>query len=399
MIHKAYKFRIYPTQEQQELLSKHFGCSRFVYNHFLNVQKNHYLTNKDNKENDRIHLYKSKFDNMKELTQLKKELTWLREVNAQSLQVTLTNLDTAYKQFFLKNSSFPKFKNRYSKQSFKVTQAVSINNKRLYIRKFKQGIKLTQHREFDGRIVNATVSKNPANQYFVSIVCEVEQVTLPKLSNAIGIDLGIKDFAVTSNKDVYSNPKILYQYENQLKYLNRQLSKKKLKSKNRNKARLKVAKLHNKIANIRQDFLHKLSSKIVNENQVIALEDLNVKGMMKNHNLAKAISNCSWAIFVGMLQYKSDWYGRETIKIDRWFPSSKTCTYCGYINQSLKLHQRTWVCKSCNSTIDRDYNAAINILKQGLNLIDLTAVGTIVESLRSCPVTIGSCETGNSNLE
>ena len=399
MIHKAYKFRIYPTIEQQELLSKHFGCSRFVYNHFLTVQKDHYLNNKDNKESDRVHLYKSKFGNMKELTQLKKELTWLKEVNAQSLQTTLTNLDTAYKQFFKKNTSFPQFKSKYANQSFKVPQATSIKNKNIYIPKFREGIKLRQHRELDGRIINATICKNSANQYFVAIVCEVPQVTLPTLNNAIGIDLGIKDFAVTSNKDIYTNPKILYQYENKLKYLQRQLSKKKLTSKNRIKAKLKVARLHNKIANIRQDFLHKLSTKIINENQVIVLEDLNVKGMMKNHNLAKAISNCSWSTFVSMLQYKSDWYGRETIKIDRWFPSSKTCNYCGYINQSLKLHQRTWVCNQCNITIDRDYNAALNILKQGLSLISSTAVGTTVESLRSCPVPIGSCETGISVLE
>ena len=396
MIHKAYKFRIYPTQEQQELLSKHFGCSRFIYNHFLNVQKEHYLNNKDNEESERVRLYKSKFETMKELTQLKKELTWLKEINSQSLQCTLTNLDTAYKQFFLKKSNFPKFKSKYTKQSFKVPQYTAIENKRLFIPKFKQGIKLRQHRELGGRIINVTISKNSANQYFVSVVCEVEQLQLLKLNNAIGIDLGIKDFAVTSNKDVYTNPKILYQYESKLKYLQRQLSKKKLSSINRNKARLKVAKLHNKIANIRQDFLHKLSTKIINENQVIVLEDLNVKGMMKNHHLAKAISNCSWSTFVNMLQYKSDWYRREVIKIDRWFPSSKTCNHCGYINQSLKLSQRTWICNQCNTTIDRDYNAALNILKQGLNLIDSTAVGTTVESLRSCPVTIGSYETGNS---
>ena len=235
MIHKAYKFRIYPTQEQQELLSKHFGCSRFIYNHFLNVQKEHYLNNKDNEESERVRLYKSKFETMKELTQLKKELTWLKEINSQSLQCTLTNLDTANKQFFLKKSNFPKFKSKYTKQSFKVPQYTVIENKRLFIPKFKQGIKLRQHRELGGRIINVTISKNSANQYFVSVVCEVEQLQLLKLNNAIGIDLGIKDFAVTSNKDVYTNPKILYQYESKLKYLQRQLSKKKLSSINRNK--------------------------------------------------------------------------------------------------------------------------------------------------------------------
>ena len=294
MYHKAYKFRVYPTQEQKVLLNKHFGCSRFIYNHFLNLQKEHYLSNKDNEESERVALYKSYYDNAKELTQLKKELLWLKETNSQSLQASLKNLEIAYKRFFKKTSAFPKFKSKYSKQSFKVPQHIAIKSKRLFIPKFKHGIKLRQHKELDGRIINATISKNSANQYFASFLCEAPKVTLPKRSNAIGIDLGIKDFAVTSNKEVYSNPKILYQYENKLKHLQRQLSNKKLTSKNRSKARVKLAKLHNKIVNIRQDFLHKLSTKIVNENQVIVLEDLNVKGMLRNHHLAKAISNCSW---------------------------------------------------------------------------------------------------------
>ncbi len=376
MIHKAYKFRIYPNSEQRELLAKHFGCSRFIYNYFLNSQKEYYLKNKEKDEGERINLYKSKFDNINKLPILKKEFSWLKEVNAQSLQATVANLDVAYKSFFKKQNSFPKFKNKNSKQTFKVPQNTVIENKRLYIPKFKEGIKITQHREIEGRIINAVVSKNSAEQYFVSLTCEVLQNKLTRSSNQIGIDLGIKDFAVTSNNEKYSNPKVLRKHEDKIKYLQRQLSKKEKGSRNRNKARIKLARLCNKISNKRSDFLHKLSIKIINENQVIVLEDLNVKGMLQNHKLAKAISDCSWSSFVNMLQYKSNWHGRELIQVDRWFPSSKMCNHCKHINSNLKLSQRVWKCEQCNNKIDRDYNAAKNILEQGLNL---TAVGAIVE--------------------
>lgn len=367
-IHSTYKFRIYPTEVQEILLSKHFGAVRFIYNHYLNKQKQHYLNNKEEIEAKRVKGNSNFFQNCKDLTQLKKqeEFSWLKEINSQSLQHALNNLDTAYAKFFRKEAQFPVFKSKHNNhQSFTVSQNTLLEGYKLFIPKFKEGIKIKQHRKIEGKILYSTISRTPANKYFVSVTVEREMQEKSRLTKEVGIDLGIKDFCICSDSTRISNPKHLYRLEKKLKFKQKELSKKKKGSKNRNKQRLKVARIHERISNSRLDFLHKLSSKLVNENQVIYLEDLNVKGMVKNHKLAKAISDCSWSKFLTLLKYKSDWNDRQVVQIDRFFPSSKTCSHCGWIKQDLTLKDRDWVCSSCNASIDRDLNASLNILKQG----------------------------------
>jgi putative transposase len=361
---KSFKFQLLPTKEQKEKLSQHFGCRRFVWNYFLNRRKEEYLDNKKT-----LNYY----DCANELTKVKKqeEYNWLKEVNSQTLQHTLRDLDTAYNKFFRKETKFPIFKSKHKKQSFRVPQHISVENDKIYFPKFKEGIKLNMHREF-GEIRFITISKTSTNKYFVSLTCEVEQKKLKKNKNKIGVDLGIKNFAVCSNGEVFDNPKHYHQLEKKLKYNQRQLSKKTKGGSTRNKQRLNVAKIYERITNSRTDFLHKLSRKLIDENQVICVEDLNVKGMMSNHKLAKSVGNCGWGEFVRQLTYKAEWYGRTLIKIDRFFPSSKTCYDCGYINQELSLKDREWKCV-CGKDIDRDYNASLNILKQGLNMSGLGA--------------------------
>jgi putative transposase len=355
---KSFKFQLLPTKEQEVLLAKHFGCKRFVWNYFLNRRKDEYLNNKST-----LNYY----DCANELVQLKKENEWLKEVNSQSLQHTLRDLDGAYNRFFRKESNFPKFKSKWNKQSFRVPQFNKIENNKLYFPKFKEGIKINVQREF-GDIRFVTVSKTPTGKYFASLTCEVGEIQKWKpVSKSIGVDLGIKDFAVCSDGERYHNPKWYNQLEKKLKYNQRQLSKKKKGSNSRNKQRRKVALIHEKITDARKDFLHKLSHKLIHENQVVCIEDLSVKSMMSNHHLTKEIQNCGWYEFTRQLQYKSEWYGREVIKIDRFFPSSKTCNSCGWINEELTLKDREWECYSCGKVVDRDFNASLNILQQGLN--------------------------------
>jgi putative transposase len=356
---KSFKFQLLPTKAQEVLLAKHFGCKRFVWNYFLNKRKEEYL-----KDKKALNYY----DCANELVNLKKqeETSWLKEINSQTLQATLRDLDGSYNRFFRKQSKFPKFKSKWDRQSFRVPQHISIENNKIYFPKFNEGIELNQHREI-GEINFITVSKTPTGKYFVTITCEVGEIQkLPSNVKSIGIDLGIKDFAVCSDGNKFDNPKHYHKLEKRLKFKQRQLSKKKKESNSRLKYRKQVALVHEKITNNRQDFLHKLSTKLIHENQVICIEDLNVKGMMANHKLAKSIGNCGWSEFVRQLTYKAEWYGREIIKVDRFFPSSKTCNHCGWINESLTLSDREWTCV-CGKVIDRDLNASQNILQQGLN--------------------------------
>jgi len=357
---KSFKFQLLPTKDQEVLLSKHFGCRRFVWNHFLNRRKEEYL-----KDEKTLNYY----DCATELVSLKKkeETNWLKEINSQTLQHTLRDLDGSYNRFFRKQSKFPKFKSKWDRQSFRVPQHISIEKNKIYFPKFNEGIELNAHREI-GEINFITISKTPTGKYFVSITSDVGEIQKLHVNDkSIGVDLGIKDFAVCSNGEKFDNPKHYHKLENKLKFKQRQLSKKKKESNNRLKYRKQVALIHEKITNNRQDFLHKLSTKLIHENQVICIEDLNVKGMMANHKLAKAIGNCGWGEFVRQLNYKAEWYGREVVVIDRFFPSSKTCSHCGWINESLTLSDREWTCV-CGKVIDRDLNASLNILQQGLNL-------------------------------
>jgi putative transposase len=348
---KAYKYRILPTSSQKELISKHIGSSRFVYNLALETKNAAYLGSKHNF---------SPFDLIKQLPELKKECEWLKEVNSQSLQQAIQNMDIAFKKFF-KGAGFPKFKSKHNgKQSFSIPQNVLIENNLLIIPKFKEGIKIVLHRPIKGIIKSATISVTPTGKYFVSILVDTDTEMPIKAQitecTTIGIDLGIKDFAITSNGEVFENPKNLRKAQSKLKYVQRKYSKNKGK-----RTKQRIALLHEKVVNKRKDFLHKKSMKLISENQTICIEDLAVSNMVKNHNLAQAINDVSWSTFVDMLEYKAEWYGKNILKIGRFAPSSKTCSYCGYINKKITLQDRSWTCPKCNLILDRDINAAINI--------------------------------------
>lgn len=366
----TYKYRIYPTEEQKVIFSKHFGCCRFVYNYFLNREKEFYLNNKEDIEAKRIKGHNTAFDNQKLLTQLKKEekFEWLNEVGSHSLGIALKDLEMAYNNFFKKRAKFPKFKKKSYYQSYSVDNlTLYIKNGRVYIPKIKDGVKIIEHRPLEGKILNGTISKTTDEKYFISITVEKEIKTLPVETKSVGIDLGIKDFAVISNGVKIPNPHFKKKEIKKLKRLQRCLSRKNKNSKRREKCRIKLARSNSTINNKKSDFLHKLSSKLIHENQVICLENLNIKGMVKNHCLADSISECSWFEFVRQLEYKANWYGRTIVKIDRFFPSSKTCSNCGYIKETMTLSERKWICPKCGSELDRDINASKNILKQGLN--------------------------------
>jgi len=362
IINKSFKYRIYPTKEQEVLLSKHFGSKRFVWNYFLNQRKTVYLENKKS-----LNYY----DNARSLTQLKKqeEFVWLKEVNSQSVQASLRDLDVAYNRFFSKQGMFPRFKSRKDKQSFRVPQSTEYKDCKLWIPKFKNSIKVREDRPLSGKILFSTISKSPTNKYFVSITCETEHTPYEKTKNNIGVDLGVKDLAICSDGKIYPNITTTKKYSKQLSYEQRQLSKKQKGSKNRSKQRVKVAKVHEKISNSRSNYIHNITTQLVRENQTICVEDLSVANMLKNHKLAKSISDCSWGEFLRQLKYKSQWNERDLVSLGKFFPSSKTCNKCKFINQDLTLKDREWVCPSCGSKLDRDINASENILEQGLKIL------------------------------
>lgn len=349
-MYKAFKYRIFPTEPQKELIAKHIGHSRFVYNLALETKNAAYISAKHNY---------SAFDLVKQLPELKKELPWLKEVNSQSLQQSIQNMDIAFKKFF-KGAGFPKFKSKRDRQSFSIPQNVIVEDNLLIIPKFKEGIKMSLHRPTQGIIKSATISVTPTGKYFVSILCDTNTEIPTKApiteSTTIGIDLGIKNFAITSEGEVFENPKYLRKAQSKLKYVQRKYSKHKGK-----RTKKKLAKLHEDVVNKRKDFLHKVSTQLIRENQTICLETLAVKNMVKNHNLAQAISDVSWATFVTMLEYKADWYGKNILRTGQFAPSSKTCSNCGSINKELQLKDREWTCSSCSTVLDRDINAAINI--------------------------------------
>ena len=360
-IFRAYKFRLQPTQQQEELIARHIGCARYVYNHFLNEREEQYRIDK---KSDNYYTQSAS------LTKLKKEeeTIWLTEVNRKSLQFALRCLDTAYVNFFRGNAKFPKFKSKKNnKQSFSIPEDAKLVDGRFYANKFREGIKVNIHREVKGKIGTCTVSKTPTGKYFVSVLTEQEIEQLPKTGKVCGIDLGLKDFAITSDGVKFKNNRYTKKYAKKLKRAQQHLSRKTKGSNSFEKQKRKTALIHEKIANTRQDVLHKVSNDIVSNYDVICLEDLNIKGMIKNRKLAKHISDASWGTFVGLLEYKADWNDKKVVKINRWYPSSKTCCECGYINQDLKLSDRKWVCKNGHK-LDRDLNAAKNILNEGLKI-------------------------------
>lgn len=348
---KSFRYRLYPTPEQSVLLNKHIGSSRFVYNLALETKQMAWAGN-------RVNL--NCFDLIKQLPDLKKECEWLKEINSQSLQQPIRNLDNAFTRFFKGQGNFPKFKKKSNGGSFNVPQNVSLENGKLIIPKFKKGIDIVLHRPIKGEIRQATISKTPTGKYFVSILCETGENIKPKATieenTSVGIDLGIKTFLVTSDGECFDNPKFLRSTLSKLKFVQRKFSKHKGK-----RTKNKLAKLHEKVANQRKDFLHKTSSKLISDNQTICIEDLNIKGMLANHKLALSISDCGWSMFVEMLEYKAEWYGKNILKIGRFEPSSKLHANCGCINKDLKLSDREWICPKCGDVVSRDENAAINI--------------------------------------
>ena len=375
MIFKAYKYRLYPTSKQKILLSKHFGAVRWMYNYALDKKTKTYQTEGKNL---------SRFQIQSDLPELKKtdDFSWLKEINSQSLQAGLEDLDKAFTAFFRKQNSYPKFKSkRYNHHSFRVPQntCVDFDNNRVSFPKFKEGMKCKLSRLFEGKIKSSVVSLTASGKYYISIL--VEQSNPEKVRTEIcfdttlGVDLGLKDFAIFSDGEKIPNPKHLQKSLSKLKRVQEKLSKKEKGSNNRNKQRIKVARIHEKITNQRNDFLHKLSTKLIAENQTIALEDLNVKGMSSSakgsieqpgrmvkqkSGLNRSIISASWSKFVNYLDYKAQWQGNNIIKIGRFEPSSRLCV-CGELNKELKLSDRIWTCESCNTKHDRDILAANNI--------------------------------------
>lgn len=360
---KAFKYRISPTPAQAQLLNKHMGAVRFVYNLALETKTYAYSTKQVNI---------SRYDLQVQLKDLKSECEWLKEVNSQSLQSALLNLDIAYSNFFKGIADFPTFKKKRNKQSFQCPQNVTVDFKTgtIDLPKFKEPIKAVLHRPFTGQIKTVTISRTPTNKYFASVLVETGE-SKPETNpivrqTAVGIDLGIKTFAVLSDGTEYANPKHLNQSIARLKVLQRRASKKKKGSNNRKKANKKVAVLHEKIANQRKDFLHKASDAITKQYDTIVLEDLAVSNMVKNHNLARSISDAGWSAFKTFVEYKADWRGKNVATIGRFEPSSKLHNTCGYINKDLTISDREWVCPNCGELVLRDMNAAINILNFGL---------------------------------
>jgi putative transposase len=362
-MYKAYKYRIYPTSEQEILLAKSFGCARWFWNYALNLCQETY-------KNTGKGLSRGYIQGL--LPALKKEYEWLKDPYSQCLQVVALNLFTAYKNFFDKRARLPRFKSKHSRQSIGYPQNVKFDGD--YINLPKIGLVYCRlHRSFEGDIKTVTVSRNPDGKYFVSVRVDDGKAN-PKsvaVNKAVGIDVGLSHFAITSDGSKFDNPRYFVKRQRNLKRKQHKLSRKKKGSQNRKKARLAVAKVHSKTARCREDFLHKLSRKIVNENQVIAVENLNIKGMVKNHNLAKAISDVGWGMFCTMLKYKAENEGKTYIEIDRFFPSSKTCHVCLNRVDSLTLDLRVWTCKHCGTHHDRDVNAAINIRNEALRILAL----------------------------
>ena len=371
---KAIKIRIYPSAEQVDFINKQLGCCRFVYNNCLAFRKDSY-------QNE--HVSVSSSSAVKHITSLKKDNEWLKDVHSKVLQQSVRDMNQAYDNFFKLHRGFPKFKSKHdNRQScrFPKDAFIGVRGNRIDLIKVLKDIHFKCSRN-DERYLNRnqdkvksiTLSKEPNGKFYLSVLIDKPLRQVPQSSSMVGLDLGIKDFAVTSDGQVIENIHFKKNEESRLKRLQRQISKKVVGSKNREKARLRFAKLNEKIRNRKLNFLHDVTNHLIDENQVIVMEDLNVKGMVRNHKLAESISEVNWGEFRRILTYKAAWHGRQLVFIDRFYPSSKRCNHCGYIYKELTLKDRQWVCPKCDSLIDRDYNAALNILEEGERIIGLSS--------------------------
>jgi putative transposase len=363
-IKRAYRFRFYPTPEQEEILARTFGCARFVYNHMLRVRADAWFERKES-----ISYYQTSAM----LTKLKQQpdYAWLNNVASVPLQQALRHLQTAFASFFAKRARYPKFKRKGGRQSAEYTRSAfrwDADKRELRLAKMSEPLAICWSREIPkaAKLTTVTVSKDPAGRYFVSLLCDDCVAPKPAVQGSVGIDLGLTHFATLSTGEKIAAPKTFRKHEAKLARLQRRLAKKQKGSKRQEKARLKVARLHARITDARRDFLHKLSTRMINENQVIAVESLSVSNMQKNRCLGKSISDAGWSEFLRQLEYKARWYGRELIGIDRWYPSSKRCSECGHIVSKMPLNVREWACPECGTVHDRDVNAARNVLAAGL---------------------------------
>ena len=361
---RGYRYRAYPDKKQQEFFSKNFGSCRYVYNHYLAKRK---------AEWEEWHDTMSYNDTAKDLANnLKKENEWLKEADSSALQQSLRHLDNAYQNFFSKRGGYPKFKRRRTDQSYRtMNNNNSIRIEGDVIRLPKAGkIKIVKTRKIEGRILSATVTMTSSGRYYISLQVEEEYEYLPNKGGKLGIDAGLTVLYTDSKNNKIENPGTLSKHEKRIRRLQRELSRKKTGSKNREKARIRLAREHEKVADIRNDFQHKMTYRLASDNQVVCIEDLNVKGMMRNHRLAGSISDASWSEFFRKLEYKMEDRGGTLIRVPRTFPSSQKCSCCGRQNREVRdLSVRTWICPGCGTKHDRDVNAAVNILAKGLEML------------------------------
>ncbi len=382
---KAFKVTLIPNHKQEVLINKSIGCARFVYNHFLALRQKLY-----NVEQKTLNYHACS----QQLTLLKKEITWLKEVDKFALQNSLKNLETAYKNFFTdlkkaknkKGVGFPKFKKKHEcKQSYKTNLTngnIQIIENRLKLPKLGW-IKFHKSQNITGKLISVTVTRTSSGKYIASILCETDTEKHSQVAQNIGLDLGIKSYLVTSNGEVVDNPKYYRTQTRKLRKAHKKLSRSVKGSNNRVKAKIKLARTYERITNLRDDFLHKLSTRLIKENSIICIEDLRVANMVKNHKLALSLADASWSKFVTMLEYKALWHDRIVQKVGTFYPSSQTCNHCGFINPLVKdLNLREWSCPNCSNYNLRDVNASLNILSEGLRI--LTAAVGIPEALNAC---------------